>query len=78
MNRTHDCDIDCFREREARRELQDAPIVEAAKAALSKCDFDDPNVHEVMSRRAGSIGDYADVKDLYATAVAVVIHAGKS
>lgn len=74
MNRTHDCDIDCFREREARRELEDAPIVEAAKTALKDGNFDDPNVHAVMSRRAGSIGDYADVKELYATAVSVVIH----
>ena len=62
-----------------RRDLEDAHagrIVDAAISALERGDFDDQNVHEIMSRRSGTIEDYIAVKAKYEVAVEVALHTG--
>jgi hypothetical protein len=41
---------------------------------IERANFNSEAVNAVMGRRAGSIEDYARMKDLYAAAVSAVIH----
>ncbi len=67
-------EIDEFKYRRALREAADGPIVDAAIRDIIAGDFDSQAVHEVMSRRVGSIEDYIAVKDKYDVAVKVLLH----
>lgn len=69
-----DCEIEEFKIRRALQEARDGRIVDAAMRDLIAGNFDSEAVHEVMSRRTGSIEDYVRVKGQYETAVRVLLH----
>ncbi len=76
--RTDDCDIDCFKRQQAYREAADGQIVDEAMRDLLSGNLDSQAVHEVMSRRVGTINDYVKAKDWYEAAVKVRLHTGTS
>jgi len=78
MTRYCDDEIDEFKYRRALQEAADGPVVDAAMRDIIAGNLNSQAVHEVMSRRVGSINDYADAKDLYDVAVKVRIHTGSA
>ncbi len=69
-----DDEIDEFKYRRALQEAADGPIVDAAMRDILAGNLDSQAVHEVMSRRVGTINDYVKAKDWYEAAVKVRLH----